>query len=37
VLLSDDPLTIAPEKLETVRTVLTVVGGRIVFDLAAAR
>ncbi len=37
VLLSDDPLAIAPEKLETVRTVLTVVGGRIVFDLAAAR
>ena len=28
---------VAPEKLETVHAVLTVVGGRIVFDLAAAR
>jgi predicted amidohydrolase YtcJ len=36
VLLSEDPFAVAPEKLETVRTVLTVVGGRIVFDLAAA-
>jgi predicted amidohydrolase YtcJ len=37
VLMSEDPLTIAPEKLETVHPVLTVVGGRIVFDLAAPR
>ncbi len=36
VLMSEDPFAVAPEKLETVRTVLTVVGGRIVFDLAAA-
>ncbi len=35
VLMSDDPFTIAPEKLETVRAVLTVVGGQVVFDLAA--
>ena len=37
VLMSSDPLTIAPEKLETVHPVLTVVGGRIVFDLPAPR
>jgi predicted amidohydrolase YtcJ len=37
VLMSEDPLAVAPERLETVHPVLTVVGGRIVFDLAAAR
>ena len=35
--MSEDPLAVAPEKLETVHPVLTVVGGRIVFDLAAPR
>ena len=37
VLMSADPLTLAPEKLETAHAVLTVVGGRVVFDLAAPR
>ncbi len=37
VLMSDDPLGVAAEKLETVHAVLTVVGGRVVFDLAAPR
>ncbi|MDQ1347190.1 MAG: Amidohydrolase family protein, partial [Acidobacteriota bacterium] len=36
VLMSEDPLAVAAEKLETVHAVLTVVGGRVVFDLAAA-
>ncbi len=36
VLMSEDPLAVAPEELETVHAVLTVVGGRVVFDLAAA-
>ena len=35
--MSADPLTLAPEKLETAHAVLTVVGGRVVFDLAAPR
>ena len=37
VLLSDDPFAVAPETLESLHAVLTVVGGRIVFDLAAPR
>ncbi len=37
VLMSDDPLAVAPEELETVHAVLTVVGGRIVFEVAAQR
>ncbi|MEO7795649.1 MAG: amidohydrolase family protein, partial [Thermoanaerobaculia bacterium] len=37
VLLSEDPLAIAPERIESVYAVLTVVGGRIVFDLAASQ
>jgi hypothetical protein len=33
--MSADPLTIAPEQLDSVHAVVTVVGGRVVFDLAA--
>ena len=36
VLLSDDIFTIAPEKISDVRVLRTFVGGRIVFDSAAA-
>ncbi len=37
VLMSDDPFAVAPGELETVHSALTVVGGRIVFDLAGSR
>lgn len=37
VLMSEDPFAVAPDKLETVHAVLTVVGGRIVYDLAASQ
>lgn len=37
VLLSDDIFTIAPEKIRDVRVLKTVVGGKVVFDAAAAR
>ncbi len=37
VLMSEDPFAVPPEKLETVQATLTVVGGRIVFDLATQR
>ena len=35
VLMSADPFSLAPENLETAHAVLTVVGGRVVFELAA--
>jgi len=37
VLLSGDPFSVEPEALDSVHAVLTVVGGRIVHDLAAPR
>ena len=37
VLMSDDPFTLASDDLETAHAILTVVGGRVVFDLAAQR
>jgi len=37
VLMSEDPFAVAPENLESLHSTLTVVGGRIVFDLAAQR
>ena len=36
VLLSDDIFTIAPEMIRDVRVLKTFVGGRMVFDAAAA-
>ena len=37
ILMSEDPFGVAPERLETLHPILTVVGGRVVFDLAVPR